>query len=285
MLDVLTGPPPRVARGDRALAWIPRSREIEEMLRRALDGDRGQRVLALQALDARADGPGLGVLAPDGNAPLAPGTAAALQRLGGALRARVFALLDDGSPEVRALALRVAAKIGGDRIGEPLALTPARIVAAAATTPILLPEAAAFALAAVAARHPEMRAAILPAVAPLLGDSTSWERRLAAVEMLAPAGPAARALLEEAAKDPSPFVRSAAVTVGAAAGSTAILVAGAADPTPAVRAAAARALARRQATATTSGAEALPASLAPLLARLSHDPSDLVRGALAHLEP
>ena len=31
--------------------------------------------------------------------------------------------------------------------------------------------------------------------------------------------------------------------------------------------------------------EALPASLAPLLARLSHDPSDLVRGALAHLEP
>ena len=104
-----------------------------------------------------------------------------------------------------------------------------------------------------------MRAAILPAVAPLLGDSTSWERRLAAVEMLAPAGPAARALLEEAAKDPSPFVRSAAVTVGAAAGSTAILVAGAADPTPAVRAAAARALARRQAAdATTSGTEALP---------------------------
>src|SRR5207237_605897 len=131
----------------------------------------------------------------------------ALQRLGGALRARVFALLDDGSPEVRALALRVAAKLGGDRTGEPLALTPARIVAAAATTPILLPEAAAFALATVAARHPEMRAA------------------------------------------------------------------------------AARALARRQAAATTSGTGALPASLAPLLARLSHDPSDLVRGALAHLEP
>jgi tetratricopeptide (TPR) repeat protein/HEAT repeat protein len=285
MLDVLTAPPPRVARGDRALAWIPRSREIEEMLRRALNGDRGQRVLALQALDARADGPGLGVLAPDGNAPLAPGTAAALQRLGGALRAQVFALLDDGSPEVRALALRVAAKIGGDRTGEPLALTPARIVAAAGTTPVLLPEAAAFALAAVAARHPEMRAAILPAVAPLLGDSTSWERRLAAVEMLAPAGPAARVLLEEAAKDPSPFVRSAAVTVGAASGSTAILLAGAADPIPAVRAAAARALARRQAVATTSGTEALPASLAPLMARLSHDPSDLVRSALAHLEP
>jgi HEAT repeat protein len=261
------------------------------MLRRALDGDRGQRILALQALDVRADGLGLGVLAPDGNAPLAPATLAALQRLGGALRARVFALLDDGAPEVRALALRVAAKMGdkptertADRTSESV-LTPARIVAAAATPPLLLPEAGAFALAAVAARHPEMRAAILPAVAPLLGDSTSWERRLAAVEMLAPAGPAARPLLEEAAKDPSPFVRSAAVTVGAASGSTAILVAGAADPTPAVRAAAARALARRRLAATASGAESLPPSLAPILTRLSHDPSDLVRGALAHLEP
>src|SRR5581483_5076090 len=117
MLGVLTLPPPRLARADRALAWIPRSREIEEMLRRALDGDRGQRVLALQALDTRADGPGLGVLAPEGDAPLAPATGAALQRLGSTLRARIFALLDDGSPEVRALALRVAAKIA-EKTGE-----------------------------------------------------------------------------------------------------------------------------------------------------------------------
>ena len=222
------------------------------MLRRALDGDRAQRLLALQALDARADGAGLGVLAPDGSAPLAPATAAALQRLGGALRARVFALVDDSSaevrapqmsPEIRALALRVAAKLG-----EP-GLTPARVVAAAATAPALLQDAAAFALSVIAAHHPEARAAIPSAVAPLLADTTSWERRLAAVGMLAPAGPAARPLLEEAAKDPSPFVRSAAVSAGAAAGSIAILVAGAADPTPAVRAAVARALARKRAPA------------------------------------
>jgi hypothetical protein len=122
-------------------------------------------------------------------------------------------------------------------------------------------------------------------VAPHLGDATSWERRLAGVEMLAPAGPAGRGLLEEAVKDPSPFVRSAAVAVGAAGGSVAILAAGAADPTPAVRAAVARALARRRAAASGPGADALPANLAPILARLSHDPSDLVRGALEHLEP
>ncbi len=291
MLGVLTLPPARVARGDRALAWIPREKEIEEMLRRALDGDRAQRLLALRALDARVDGAGLGLLAPDGSAPLTPATAAALQRLGGALRSRVFALVDDSSPEVspevRALALRVAAKLGES------GLTPARVVAAAATAPALLQDAAAFALSEIAAHHPEARAAIPTAVAPLLADTTSWERRLAAVWMLAPAGPAARALLEEAAaKDPSPFVRSAAVTAGAAAGSVTILVAGAADPTPAVRAAAARALARKRAPtpkvpggAPGGPSDALPASLAPVLARLRRDPSDLVRGALEHLAP
>ena len=291
MLGVLTVPPPRIARGDRALAWIPREREIASMLGRALDGERTQRILALQALDARDDGPGLGMLAPEGNAPLAPATAAALLRLGGALRARVLALVDDGPPEVRAPALRVAAKLG-DKPGEP-GLTPARIVAAAAAAPALLQDAARFALTSVVARHPEARTAIPTLIAPWLADTTSWERRLAAVEMLVPAGSAARAILEEAVKDPSPFVRSAAVTAGAASGSIAILVAGAADPTPAVRAAAARALARKRmsmsmsmsTSASGSGSDALPASLTPILARLRRDPSDLVRGALAHLEP
>ena len=304
MLGVLTQPPPRVASGDRALVWIPRERDIEEMLARALDGDRARRILALQALDSRADGPGLGVLAPDGSAPLAPATAGALTRLGGALRARVLALVDDSAPEVRALALRVAAKIGekigdkigdktGDKMGDP-GLTPARIVAAVAPSPLLLVDAALFALGAVVARHPEAKAAIPNLLAPMLGDATSWERRRAAVELLAAAGPAARPQLEEAFKDTSPFVRSAAVTAAAATGSFAIVAAGAGDPTPAVRAAAARALApaprgRRASTpasgAGTEGIPPLPATLAPVLARLRRDPSELVRGALEHLEP
>ncbi len=286
MLGVLTQPPPRAARGDRALAWTTRQRDIEEMLTRALDGDRARRILALQALDTRSDGIGLGVLAPEGNAPLAPAAAAALARLGGALRARVLALVDDGATEVRGLALRVAAKIG-DKIGDP-SLTPARIVAAVAPAPALLTDAGCFALGAVVARHPEAKAAIPGLVAPMLADATSWERRRAAVELLAAAGPAARPQIEEAFKDASPFVRSTAVTAAAAVGAFGVVAAGAGDPTPAVRAAAARALAPRRSAgsgAATAVSPPVPSTLAPVLARLRRDPSELVRGALEHLEP
>ena len=278
MLGMLTAPPPRVARQDRAIAWTTRSRAVEEALARALDGEPSRRVLALQALDTRDDGPGLGPFAPEGTAPLAPPVAAGLLHLGAALRGRVIALLDDhavdsSAPtavEVRALALRV-----GVKLGEP-SIPPARIVDVVGASPSMLKEAGSFALGWYVARHPESAAAAAATVAPLLADSSSWERRLAAVELLAVAGPAARPLLEEAAKDPSPFVRSAAVVALAqTGGSVAPLATAASDAVPAVRAAAGRALARRRGT---PGSEAI-------LARLRRDPSELVRGAVEHLQP
>ena len=261
------------------------------MLRRALDGDRAQRLLALQALDARADGPGLGVLAPDGSAPLAPATAAALQRLGGALRARVFALVDDRlGGRVARLARcgsrspRVAAKLG-----EP-GLTPARIVAAAATGRRRCSRTPPLRAGVIAAHHPEARAAIPAAVAPLLADTTSGSaaggRRDAGdrpVPRRAPArggrqGPFALRALGGGRRRRRRWL-------GCDAGG------GGCRPRPggARRGGRAPWLERRGqgsgAAASAGGAsDALPASLVPSWLGCA-DPSDLVRGALEHLEP
>jgi tetratricopeptide (TPR) repeat protein len=293
MLSLLESPP---ARADRTAVWTVRTPVIERILAGSLSADRSRQVVALEALDARDQGLGLGHLAPEGNAPLPPAAALALGRIGGSLRARVAGLLGDGSPEVRALALRVSAKLG-----DP-GLRPSTIVAALGTAPLRVKDAAGFALGSWLVARPEGAGEALKALEPLVADAGSWERRLTGVELLGPLGAYGRSLLEQAAvRDASPLVRSAAVTrLGAiaaiaatttgaganasagagaragagAGGSLAPLVAAAGDPVPAVRAAAARALARRR----TPGTEAV-------LSRLRRDPSELVRGSLDHIEP
>jgi HEAT repeat protein len=134
-----------------------------------------------------------------------------------------------------------------------------------------------FALRQHLAAHPEASATAIRALAAFIAEApASRERRLVAIDLLLAVGSPARPLLEEqAARDASPFVRSAAVqALGALGGPIAPLVAAANDPTPAVRAAAARALARHPG----PGSEAT-------LSRLAHDPSELVRSSLEHIEP
>ena len=270
MLNVLTAPP---APTDRTAAWIGRAQEVEAIVGRSLAGDRSQRITALEVLDSRDDGPGLGGLAPTGVAVLKPAAALALHRIGGALRPKVFALLDDARPEVRLLALRVDAKLGDPD------LVPAKIVSVLGPTPLRLEETASYAFRRSPSGDPETRASAIRALAPLLADPSSWARRLAAVEMLAAfgasSGATTRPLLENAIKDPSPFVRSAAVrALATVSGAIPALAALATDTVPAVRAAVARALAGRKSPATEG-----------ILSRLRRDPSELVRSAAEHLEP
>jgi HEAT repeat protein len=210
-------------------------------------------------------------LAPEGTAPVTPAAALALRRLGVSVRSRVAGLLSDRSPEVRALALRVGCKVGAPEV------KPALILEALGSAPASLRDAAGFALSRYLAAHPESAPAVVRSLAALLADTAAWDSRLAAVELLATLGPPARPALESAAaRDPSPLVRSAAVTgVETTGGSLATVQAAAADPIAAVRAAAARALVRHR---TAPGTEAA-------LSRLRHDPSDLVRSSLEHIEP
>jgi HEAT repeat protein len=269
MLNVLASPAPHAA--DRTATWTSRAAAVERILSEALAGSPSARAAALAALDSRDDGPGLGALAPEAKAAVAPAGAAALRRLGAALRGRVAVLLTDGSPDVRSLALRVDSKLG-----DP-ALKPAVIVATLGTVPGSVRDAAVFALRQHVAAHPDAAPAATRALAAFIAEApASWERRLVAVDLLLAVGAPARPLLEEqAARDASPFVRSAAVlALGTLGGPIAPLVAASTDPTPAVRAAAARALSRLPGT----GSEAT-------LARLAHDPSELVRSSLDHIEP
>jgi tetratricopeptide (TPR) repeat protein/HEAT repeat protein len=270
MLNVLTALP---AATDRTAAWIGRANEIEAIMERSLAGDRSHRVAALEALDARDDGPGLGGLAPTGATVLKPAAARALRRIGETLRPRVFALLDDAAPEVRGLALRVDAKLGDPD------LIPAKIVSILGPSPLRLEPTALYAFKRSTGPHPSSQASVTRALSPLLTDPSSWARRLVAVGLLAPFGASfgmtGRPLLERALKDPSPFVRSAAVTALAIeAGTIPDLATLATDPVPGVRAAVARALARRKSPATEG-----------ILSRLRRDPSELVRRNAEHLEP
>ena len=266
MLAVLTSPPAQV---DRTSAWLNRTREIERILREFLSSDQAHKIQALEALDSRDDGPGLGPLAPAGRAPLAPAVVPALREIGSAVAGRVLALVADPSPEVRALAIRVGAKLDDTR------MTPSMILAATEDSPRRVQDAATFALTKYVASHPEGTAAFNRRLAAMLSEAGPWERRVAVVSLLGCLGPAAVPVLEASLHDESPFVRSAAVAAFArAGGSAAVLALSAADSTPAVRAAAARALSRQHDLV----------SLA-ILARLRRDPSDLVRSTAANIEP
>jgi tetratricopeptide (TPR) repeat protein/HEAT repeat protein len=266
MLGVLTSPPSPT---DRTGSWIGRTRDIGQILNGALGRSRDSKLRALNALDARDDGPGLGRLAPAGSTELAPPVAVALREIGAQVRDAVLTLLDDPTPEVRASALRVAVKLGDSRV------SPGRIVATLTSAPAEMIEAASFATAWKVKAEPKSARAFVDAIRPLMSAADSWEHRLAAIELLRHLSGAGRASLEGAVGDENPFVRSAAVE--ALAGSEAslpFLLTAAADPVAAVRAAAARALASHPGPATRAS-----------LARLARDSSPLVREATPHIEP
>jgi HEAT repeat protein len=199
LLDGLSAPAD-AAPADLEALWTEHARDVEEVLGRALQGGGEPRRRALDDLDGREGGLALGPLSA---VPLpSPAGAAVLQQMGERLRDRVAALLDDGDPAVRRLAVRVASKLRDPRVGishvHALAATPADGEAAALLAARVLVENGRVA-----------GATLVEAMRDLLADA-SWERRLAAVRVVRLGGPAARPQLERALRDPSPFVRAEA---------------------------------------------------------------------------
>jgi tetratricopeptide (TPR) repeat protein/HEAT repeat protein len=188
--------------------WTEHVVEVEEVLGRALQGGTEVRRRALEALDVRDSGLGLGPL------PTSPGSAAVLQRAGDRLRDRVAAWLEDPDPGVRRLAVRVASKLRDGRVGvshlQALVSGPA-------------PEGEAAALLAARALVENGRvggSTVVESLRELLADP-SWERRLTVVRVMRLLGAPARPQLERALRDPSPFVRAeAADALGLAARAT-----------------------------------------------------------------
>jgi tetratricopeptide (TPR) repeat protein len=184
----------------------PATGEIDTLLGEALARGGPARRAALEALDARNDGPGLGVLVPVADAPLAPGAAAALREVAWPLADRIAEGLDDPDCRSRAAALRVMAKLDDER------LTPARLAEALTDGTPALGAAAVTAARILIGAHPALGAPIATAIAPLLADDggAPWPSRLSAVEVLAVLGPPGRQALERAAGDRHPLVRGAA---------------------------------------------------------------------------
>lgn len=218
ILDALEGPaddPAGAADGsiDRSPIWVDRPQEIARLIARGLAADGESRRRLLAALDNRADGLGLGPLAPAGKTPLAPASAEALAAIAVAIQPALTKLFDDADPEVRARAVRVTAKTA------PAALPVdqiRRLTADTARLPQSLSSDAAADAARLLARHaPASTAALADQVTPLLRHQ-SWEIRLAAVRVLLAAGKATRSLLSDAASDAHPLVRAAAGTALAA---------------------------------------------------------------------
>ncbi len=239
MLTALAEPPvSRAAGGDRAALWLDRIRQVQDLVAGGLTRHRDLRVRILAALDARDDGPGLGPLAPTGSDAMDAATAAALREVSESARDRVVALLDDPDSETRRLALRVAAKLRDPR------MTPARIAAALADPGPGFGEAAALAARWHVRTQPASASDIAAAAATMLADAEAhWDRRLAAVRLLAGIGAAAGPSLEAALADVNPIVRAAAAqALGGHPAATPALVAAAADPIAGVRAAVAASL-------------------------------------------
>jgi len=180
--------------------------EIDTLLGEALARGGPARRSALEALDARNDGPGLGALTPAGDAPLGAGAEAALHEVAWPLADRIAAALDDPDRRTRAAALRVMAKLDDER------LTPARLTESVADGGADLTAAAVTAARIVVAAHPPLAAPIAAAIAPLLAEESgaAWQSRLSAVEVLAVLGAPALPALERAMGDRHPLVRGAA---------------------------------------------------------------------------
>jgi tetratricopeptide (TPR) repeat protein/HEAT repeat protein len=262
MLAVLTAAPRPT---DRTALWLDRTRDVDTILSDGLVHGGPARRRALEVLDSRAEGPGLGPLAPQADAPVSAAVAAALREVAAGLRDRIAALLDDPDPEIAAAALRLLAKLDDPRV------TPARIAAAAAAgarAPALR-DSAVLAAGRQARGSADAAHAVAQATAPLLSDPAGWERRLPAVTVLAALGGAGARPLEQALADDSPVVRAAAAEALAPLDeATAALAAAADDPVASVRAAVALALAGH------SGARARAA-----LERLARDEVPRVRQA------
>jgi cytochrome c-type biogenesis protein CcmH/NrfG len=180
--------------------------EIDTLLGEALARGGSWRRAALEVLDARDDGPGLGALAPAAGAPLGPGAAAALHEVAWPLADRIATALDDPDRRTRAAALRVMAKLDDER------LTPARLADAVTDGGPALATAAVTAARTLVESHPALAGPIAAAIAPALADDSAaaWPSRLSAVEVLAVLGAPGLPALERAAGDRHALVRAAA---------------------------------------------------------------------------
>jgi len=193
---------------DLTQVWRGRVPEVVRLLGDALSAGGVPRLAALRALDARADEPGLGPLAPAGQTPLPGEAAAAAREIATSLADAVAAALDDPDPSARGAALSVLAKLGDARV------SPARVAAAVSDGDAELAESAVTAARLKGRAGPSATAPLASAIAPLARDGraqlSTWRVRLTAVRVLAELGPAGLAGLRAAEDDPNPVVRAAA---------------------------------------------------------------------------
>jgi hypothetical protein len=204
LLDGLSQAPEGSAAELEAL-WSEHAGDVLEVLGRALQGGTAgtePRRRALEALDGRDGGLALGPLTAAG---VSPAGGAALQAMGERLRDRVAALLDDGDPVVRRLAVRVASKLHDSRLG-------LSHVQAMVTGPPAEGEAAALLATRTLLESGRVAPAVLVESLGILLADGSWERRLTVVRVLRLGGRAARPALQRAARDPNPFVRAEATS-------------------------------------------------------------------------
>jgi len=203
ILSALTAPPLPV---DLTPLLRARTGEVDAILGEALAHGGPARRAALEALDARADGPGLGALVPADALPAE--TANVLREIAWPLADGIAAALEDPDRRSRAAALGLLAKLDDER------LTPARLAEAVRDGAPALADAAVAAARLVVRLHPASAPAIAAAVAPLAleenGAPGSWASRLAAVQLLSALGPAGLAPLDRAVADRNPLVRAAA---------------------------------------------------------------------------
>jgi tetratricopeptide (TPR) repeat protein len=185
------------------------SRELQDAIGRTLSAGGDARRAMLAALDSRSEGLGLGALTEDrGLTRPGPEVASIVRDIVQPQADRLVTLLDDSDGQIRAMALRVLAKLGDERA------TPARVVLAIAGADRSPQQASAavFAAGRIARDRPDTVSAFVYALSPFLGDD-SWRRRLAAVEALAMLGPPGRAALERARADRNPLVRASALAI------------------------------------------------------------------------
>ena len=189
--------------------WRAHTGEIDAILSDALARGGSARRAALEALDARVDGPAVGALAADGRRPPSIRRwSSPRARSPGRSRTGSHQALDDPDRRIRALTLRVLAKLGDER------LTPARLADAVADGSPVLADAALSAAQILVRTRPGLAAPIAGAVAPLVsadGPAASWSCRLVAVQLLALLGPPVLPPLDRAVHDRNALVRAAAL--------------------------------------------------------------------------
>ncbi len=241
LLDALSAAPEGPSAALETL-WVEHAAEVRDVLAHALAGTPEMRRRALAVVDGRADGLALGPLA--GDAAPSQRAITALAALGAELRDLVAENLDDADVDGRRLALRVASKLGGGRVGLSHILA---VVQAAPSAALDDAESAALLAARVQLESGRVSEADLAAsLRPLLADPL-WQRRLVGVRLLRLAARSAAPDLERALSDSNPFLRAeAAHALAGSPRSAALLERATRDPVAAVRAAATRSLALKK---------------------------------------